>query len=524
MRSFGAAVGALILAIWSIAPALADERVLRLIAPSEVETLDPHLRTWAAERIVTTMMLDGLTREDVNGDPAPAGAKSWDISADGRQYTFHLRPDVRFSDGRPVTADDFVYAFRRHVDPKTGSQSTSAVESIQHARDCLSGKLPPDALGVTAVDDQTLVVMLSHPSPFFLNWATLLIPLEHEDIARWGAGWTEPGHMASNGPFVLAAFHRGGTIELVRNPTYWNAANIRLDRIKLIVAPGHSAARQMFAAGEIDAINLTDDEVKAERATLGDQMKMQPLNRIAYYFFNMTTGPLAEQQGLRRALALSFETEAVARKLAMQTGEPANSLIPRSFPAYAHPRLDFASHPMADRLAEARRLYGEAHYGPQRPLTVNLVEGSSKRCQVVADLWRANLGPDIHCTIIEDDAARLAAYRRGEFDMGLMVENAAAPDPLELLESFQSSSPNPGNAGHYQNATFDDLLRQADGSADFLSRAEKLARAERMLLDDLPAIPIAYGRIAYIVSPRIKGFRVLPSRSLFVDGVTIETP
>ena len=524
MRSFGFALSALILAIGSAASATAAERVLRLIAPSEVETLDPHLRTWAAERTVTTMMLDGLTREDANGDPAPAGAATWDISADGRKYVFHLRPGAEFSDGRPITAEDFVYAFRRYVDPKTGSQSTGAIESVLHAHDCLSGKLPPEALGVAAADDQTLVVTLSHPSPFFLNWATLLVPLERQVIERWGIAWTEPGHMVSNGPFVLADFHRGGTIELAKNPRYWTAGNIQLDRIKLIVPPNHHAAQEMFAAGESDELNLTDEEVRAQAAALGDRLKMQPLNRIVYYFFNLSSGPLAEQHSLRRALALSFEPEVLARRLATQTAEPASSLIPRSFPAYAHPRLDFAGRPIADRLAEARRIYAEAHYGPQRPLTLVLIDSNAKRCQIAADLWRVALGAKIECTTIEDDSARFQAYRRGAFDMGLMIENAAAPDPLELLESFQGTPLNPGNAGHYQNPAFDDLLRQADGSADFLARAEKLARAERVLFDDLPAIPISYGRVAYVVSPRIRGFRVLPSRSLFVDGVTIESP
>jgi ABC-type oligopeptide transport system substrate-binding subunit len=524
LRRYCFAFGTLIFAIFLATPASADERVLRLAAPNEVETLDPHLHTWAAERIVTTMMLDGLTREDANGEPAPAGAASWDVSADGRRYVFHLRPEARFSDGRPVTAQDFVYAFRRYVDPRTHSRSTSAIESVLHARDCLSGKLPPDALGVEATDSLTLTVTLSHPSPFFLNWATLLVPLEQAVVERWGDAWTEPDHMVSNGPFILSRFQRGGTIELARNPNYWNKDHIQLDRILLVVPPNRDAIQGMFDQGALDAMNLTDDQVMQQRATLGDRLKIQPLNRIAYYVFNLRTGPLAEQADLRRALALTFEPEALARQLSVQTAEPANSLIPRNFPAYAHPRLDFAARAMTDRLAEARRLYAELHYGADRPLVVNMVESSGKRCELVADMWRSALGVQLQCSIIEDDAVRMDAYRRGDFDMGFLVENAAAPDPLELLESFQGVPLNASNVGHYENEAFDDLLHQADGSADFLSRAEKLARAERILLNELPAIPISYGRIAYVVAPRVKGFRVLPSRSLYVDGVTVEGP
>lgn len=524
MRRLGLALVTLTAGAWGGDAIAADDRVLRLATPPEVRTLDPHLRTWAAERIVTTMMLDGLSREDTNGDPIPGGAAAWDISSDGRRYVFHLRPDAQFSDGQPITADDYVYAFRRYVDPKTHSQSTGAIESVLHARDCLSGKLPPEALGVAATDSQTLTVTLAHPSPFFLHWATLLVPIERGLIEKWGEDWTAPGHMVSNGPFILADFQKTGAIDLVKNPHYWNASAIRLDRIKFIPVADHQRQLDMFAAGALDAINLTDDQVTEQRAKLGDQIKIQPLNRAAYYFFNMTNGPFADQPSLRRALALSLEPEVIARKLNAPTIEPANSLIPRNFPAYAHPRLDFAARPIADRLAEARRLYGEAHYGPQRPLAINLVESTRNRCQIVADMWKAALGAQVTCTIIEDDEARFAAYRRGDFDMGLMIEAAAAPDPLEILEGFQSTPENFGNIGHYHSTKFDDLLREATESADFLARAEKLARAERILLDDLPALPLAYSRTAYLVNPRIKGFRILPSRSMFVDGVTIDPP
>jgi oligopeptide transport system substrate-binding protein len=515
---------AALIAVGWYRPAAADERVLRIVTPLEVRTLDPYQRRWAAERVVTTMMLDGLTREDGNGDPVPGAAISWDISSDGRQYVFHLRPDAAFSDGKAVTASDFVYAFRRYVDPNTHSQSTGAIESVLHARDALSGRMSPDTLGVTATDSLTLTVTLAHPSPFFLHWATLLVPLESEAIERWHDKWTEPGHMVSNGPFIVSAFQPSGAIELVKNPKYWNATAIRLDRIKMIPVPDHAQALTMFNAGELDVLNLTDEQVADQRDALGDRIKIQPQNRVTYYFFNMASGPLADQPSLRRALALTFEPEVIARKLGTPTIEPANSIIPRNFPAYAHPRLDFAARPMADRLAEAHRLYAEAHYGPQRPLTISLVDGNRKRCQIVADMWKAALGVQVNCTIIPEDEARFSASSSGDYDMGLMSESAAAPDPLELLESFQSTPMNFGNIGRYRNAKFDALLGEAADSADFLARSEKLARAERIVLDDLPALPLAYYRVVYMVNPRVKGFRMLPSGSMFVDGASIEQP
>jgi oligopeptide transport system substrate-binding protein len=523
LRKSGLGLAALLMAVWC-GSAAAAEHVLRLGTPFEIVTLDPHLHTLAAERVVTTMMLDGLLREDATGEPMPAGAESWDISSDGRRYVFHLRPTAKFSDGRPVTADDYVYAFRRYVDPKTHSRSTGAIESILHARDCLTGKLPPDALGVTATDRLTLTVVLSHPSPFFLHWSPLLVPLERDVIERWGDQWTAPGHMVSNGPFTLAGLHPGGAVELVKNPSYWNEAAIRLDRIELI--PLHDRDQELaeFQAGRLDAVILAEDQIADQADRFTGQIKTQPVNRIAYYFFNLAKAPFTDQKGLRRALSLSLETETVARRLGSSTEEPANSFIPRNFSAYAHPRLDFAARPMAARLLEARRLYGEAHYGPEHPLSFNLVEGSQRRCQIVADMWKTALGAEVTCTIIENPQERFAAYRRGDFDVGLMIIAAAAPDPLELLESFQSLPFNPGSFGGYRSIKFDDLLLDAANSSDFLSRAEKLAQAERVLLDDLPAMPLAYSRVAYMVGPRVRGFRMLPSGSMFVDDVTFDDP
>jgi len=499
----------------------AAEHVLRLRLPGQSETLDPHLRHAVADRVLDTMMLDGLTREDATGAPVPAAATSWEISPDGRRYSFHLRPGATFSDGRPVTSADFLYAFRRLVDPKTASGGTDAILPVLHARDCLAGTLAPDALGVEAPDPMTLVITLDHADSFFTTWAAQLVPLERELIDRWGREWVQPGHMVSNGPFVLAAYTPHGDIRFVRNPTYWNAAKIRLDEVDFLAVDNGRTAQRMFQAGEMDVVSLSSEDAKDGKLLAGAQLHTAPLNRVTYLFFNMRQGPLAESLPLRRALALSLD-QPVIIKIQQTLDAPAFALVPSQFPDYPHPREDFADRAMPDRIAEARKLYAQAGYGPDRPLEFKFTYWDGKTCAALQEMWRAALGAKLTCEIFPDDNGLYGAYRTGQFELGGKGENAAVPDARNLLDSLRHAPPNPTeNEGDYANPRFNALLDQANETADPAAHAAKVAEAEQVLLADQAVIPVSFTLVAYATSPKVTGYRQLPSRSLFVDDVDV---
>ena len=502
--------------------AVAAERVLRLLNPGQPETLDPHLRHWVGERMMDTMLLEGLTREDAEGRPVPGAAVSWDVSADGLRYVFHLRPGAVFSDGHPVTAESFIYAFRRLVDPKTAAEATTAIEPVLHARGCLAGKLPPEALGVEAVDPLTLAITLEQPDPFFPALSVQLVPLEREVVEQWGRAWTLPEHMVSNGPFVLSEFVLHGNAGFTKNPRYWNAAKVHLDRVTFVIVDNSRTAQRMFAAGEIDAVDLTSEEFKDGGPLLGAELRLQPLNRVYYLFFNMRSGPLAESRALRRALALSLDYETLSTKILKSLSEPAYALVPNIFPDYPHPREDFADLPMAERIAEAQRLYAEAGYGPDHPLEFRLVLPDRKSCAAIQEMWRAALGAHAICDIIQDDHGAQQAFETGQFDLAGTGDNASAPDPLLLLGDFRGELRAKTNDGYYRSTVYDGLLNVAENTADPAARAAKLAKAERLLLDDQAVIPMTFSRSAYAVSPRVHGYRALASRTLFIDGVTVD--
>jgi oligopeptide transport system substrate-binding protein len=498
----------------------AQERVLHLPAPGQPESLDPHHIHFAADRILGTILLEGLTREDADGKPAPGVAASWDVSADGLVYTFHLRPGATFSDGHPLTADSFVYAMRRFVDPKTASETTSAIEPVRHARECLGGKLPPEALGVEARDPLTLAVTLERPYPFFPALAGQLVPLEREVVERWGRAWTQPEHMVSNGPFTLAEYVLHGNIVFAKNPRYWNAAKIHLDRVTFASVDNSRTAQRMFQAGELDAIGLGSDEFKDGGPLPGAQLRLQPVNRISYLFFNMRSGPIAEKRSLRRALALSLDQDVLV-KILKSTFEPAYAMVPSIFPDYPHPREDFAGWPMTVRLDEARRLYAEVGYGAEHPLEIKAVLGDKKACVTIQEMWRTALGVHAECDI-EDDHGAEEAYKTGQFDLGDNGDSFPVPDPYKILNDFRGEPLGAENDAHYKSAAYDALLTRVENSTDPAVRTAKLGEAERVMLDDQAFIPISFSSVAYAVSPRVHGYRLLASRALFLDDVTID--
>lgn len=499
----------------------AQDRVLRLLNPGQPESFDPVHRHFAADRVLGTILLEGLTREDGDGNVVPGGATAWEVSPDGLRYVFHLRSNAKFSDGHPVTAEDFVYAARRWVDPKTASEATSAIAPVLHARDCLGGKLPPEAVAVAATDPLTLLVTLEHPDPFFPALAGQLVPLEHAVVERWGRAWTLPEHMVSNGPYTLASFVLHGDISLVKNPYYWNAEKIRLGRVDFITVDMARTAQRMFQAGEIDAIALSSVDFKTGGPLPGSQLKLQPINRIAYLFFNMRSGPLAENRSLRRALALALDQDALVNKVEKAVDQPAFAMVPAIYPNYPHPREDFADRPIADRIAEARRLYADAGFGPDHPLMVKAVLGDRRLCGTIQDMWRTALGFLAECDVSNDHGAE-EAYRTGQFDVGDNGDGGPVPDPYKILNDFRGQPVGEENTGHYNSPDYDALLAAAQDAPDANSRSEKLAEAEHILLNDQAFIPLSFSSVAYAVSPRVHGYRLLASRALYLDDTTVD--
>jgi ABC-type oligopeptide transport system substrate-binding subunit len=308
---------------------------------TEVQTLDPGLARGQPEHRVTLALFEGLTTYDPKTcDPRPGTAERWDVSPDGRTYTFHLR-DASWSDGRKVVAQDFVYAWTRVLNPATPTDYAHLLYFIKGAESYHSKKAPDAAsVAVKAKDDRTLVVELEHPTPFFPELCAFFVyaPVRKDVLEKHGAEWTRPENFVGNGPFRLKAWRTADSITVEKSPTYWNAAKVRQPRIKFLPIENRSTAWSLYKEGTIDFVTTLPLEQIEEIVKRPDYRGSTYLATY-YYSFN-TTDPALKDKRVRKALALAVDRDILTQKITKQGQKPAFHIVPPIFEAYKSPRLD----------------------------------------------------------------------------------------------------------------------------------------------------------------------------------------
>jgi oligopeptide transport system substrate-binding protein len=489
----------------SAGPASAAARVLHVMLRNEPTTFDPPLINSAQDFEIMWEVLEGLTGHDADGHVVPGAAESWEVSSDGRLYTFHLRDDAQWDDGVTVTADQFVAAARRWIDPKTASGYTTPIESVENAQAIQRGGKAPEELGVSAPDPHTLIIRLVRPDPYLLDTlADYLMPIRPDLIERWGRGWTRPGHMPSNGPFQLSEWVPQGHVTLVRNPHYRAAARVRLDRIEFtLVDP--EAALKMYTTQEMDLVRLPPQQYREAMKVSPDAVSAEPTSGNLYLQLNLATGPLTDRR-TRRALALALDQRTLYTTIAPGAAQPAFSLIPALLRPPGAVDADYIDRPMPDRIAEAKRLMAEAGYAPDHRASLSLTYPTDRYGiipQAMQKMWETALPVQVKLVGEEFQAW---INDRTNFDMSLDGVGLG-DDPLAYVSAFRSDRPGEFTIPGYENAAMNALLDQAENQIDLAARSDLLARAEALLLADQPVIPIGSQLIDRLVSPRLQGWR-----------------
>jgi oligopeptide transport system substrate-binding protein len=480
---------------------------------SDPDTLDPALSaaTWE-EHIIDDVMV-GLVANDAMGNPTPALATSWETSKDGLTWTFHLR-DAQWSDGHPVTADDFVYGMQRVVDPKLASQYASLLYVVVNAEAINGGKAPLDSLGVKALDPHTVQIKLVHPAPYLLQIAkhTVMMPAPRWVVEKTHGRWAEPGNFVSTGPFVLTEWKLGDHITAVKNPRFYDAASVCLDEVKYFPIEDKISAERRVRAGEID-LNGQNGILTSRIPYLRrpDQIPAYVHTNSSlsteYLQFNIQGVPAFRDVRVRQALTMAIDRDFIADKLLLGGFKPANTFVPPGTADYTTVEPPYwASWPLARRQAEARRLLKEAGYGPGRPLKVTLDERGTAELfwptSIQAD-WRT-IGVDAALTKEETQVA-YADFQAGNFNIASAGWVADYNDPMTFLDLLRTGG-GLQNYGHYSNPEYDRLIDQANAEPDLDKRAAILARAEHLMLVDAPNVPIAFTINYSLVNPDVTGW------------------
>ena len=395
---------------------------MRGVGP-DPDSLDPQKARGSEAQAIVRDLCEGLTTLDHHADAAPGVARSWSVSADGRTWTFTLRPEARWSNGDPVVAADFVAGLQRLVNPATASAYAQYIDVIANTNDIVTGKKPPQALGVAAPDDSTVVVTLSSPAlylPALLSHPSTC-PVHRPTLARYADGFARAGVMVSDGAFVLQEWVQGSYIQATRNHHYWNDAATRLDGVKYLPIPDENAELARYRGGELQVTAVVPrgqfDWIKAH---LSDQLHVAPQLTTYNYGFNLRRAPFRDNPKLRRALSMVIDREMLVERV-LRVGElPAYGWVPPGVDNYTSQSFDYRGEPMAARIAEAQRLYGEAGYSRSRPLSFelryNAGEVHTKLAVAIASMWKEALGVDVRLTQVEFKSL-LQDIDRGDVDV-----------------------------------------------------------------------------------------------------------
>jgi oligopeptide transport system substrate-binding protein len=486
----------------------AGEIVLNRGNGAEPKSLDPAVIDGIWEGQIAGDMLLGLTTEDASSHPIPGAAESWETSDDGLTWTFHLR-DHTWSDGVPVTAEDFVFAWRRILDPNSAAPYAYYLYPIRNARDVNTGKQPETALGVEARDAKTLVVRLDHPLPFMIEFLThqSMYPVPRHAVEAKGAEWSRPGNFVSNGAYVLTKWVPNDRVTLVKNPRFYDAANVKIDVVNYYPTPDGDAALRRLRAGELDTQDpIPPLQIDFLRANMPDALKITPTLTIAYASINLTHKPLDDVR-IREALNLAVERETLVERILKLGDLPAYNLVPPGTANYpGGVAMRFKNMPFEQRLARAQQLMRAAGYSPERPLRISLSTTTNvvtrQTIAPLQEMWRKIY---VDLEVIQSDAqVNYQKLEDGDFDLGIAGWIADYNDPSNFLDVLRTGGGN--NYSRYSNPRFDALLDDAAAERDLLKRGEMLAQAEQMMLDEYPMVFIRFMTQPAIAQPYVKGW------------------
>jgi len=494
-----------------VAAILAETQELHRGNGEEPQTLDPHRAEGVPTANILRDLFEGLTTTAADGRIVPGAAGRWDISRDGMTYTFYLRSDARWSNGDPVTAGDFVFSFRRSVDPDTAAVYGRMLAPIENARAILAGELPPERLGVEALNDRTVQIRLDDPTPYFLGLLThaSTYPVHGPTLARHGDDFVLPGNLVSNGAFRLIEWVPRSRITLEPNAHYHGADRVILERVVFYPIEDENTEFQRFRVGDLD----WTDQVPSNQfgwlsANLPEALAVSPWFGTYFFGFNLTRPPFEEAPGLRRALTLAIDRGILTDKVTRFGEIPTFTLVPDGLPDYDPPRPDYAGWTQAAREAEARRLYAEAGYGDSRPLEVelryNTSENHRKIAVAIAAMWKQVLG--VRTRLINEEFRVFLQNRQLRrvtevFRAGWIGDYQ---DAFTFLELFHSGHRR--NDSGYDNPRYDRLLEQIATERIPARRRNLMVEAERILLADQVVLPVYTYVTKRLVDPLLKGW------------------
>lgn len=479
---------------------------------TEPQGLDPHVVTGVQEFNIISALLEGLVNEDPKTlEPMPGAAESWTISEDHKTYIFKMREGAKWSNGDPVTANDFVYSWKRLITPGLASEYAYQLFYLENAEKYYKGEIDDfNEVGVKAVDDMTLEVKLKNPVPFFLSllFHHSLFPVHRGTIEKFGkidsrvSKWTLPGNFVGNGPFVLKKWELNQIIVVEKNPLYWNASIVKLEEIHFYPIDNEQTEERMFRSGRLHVTNtIPPEKISVYKEKSPEFLKIDPYMGTYYYLLNTLRKPFDDPR-VRKALAMSIDRNQIVEKITKGGQMPAYAFTPPDTMGFT-PKTAIPYD-----IEAARKLLAEAGYPdgigfPESELIYNTLESHRKIAVAIQQMWKKALNIDITLSN-QDWKVFLDTQRTMDFSISRASWIGDYPDPNTFLDMWVTDGGN--NHTGWSNKKYDDLITKAAETIDREERYGYFQQAEEVLAEEVPIIPIyTYTRV-YLLRPEVKGW------------------
>ncbi len=479
---------------------------------AEPAELDPQIVTGVTEHHTIMAFLEGLVTEDpVDLHPVPGVAERWDVSEDGRVYTFHLRKDAKWSNGDPVTAQDFWESYRRILTPTLASEYAYMHFVVTNAEAFNQGRITDfDQVGYKVLGDHTFQIRLASPTPYFLSllnhtsWFPVHLPTVRKHGLPYVRGnkWTRPGHHVGNGPFVLDEWRVNTVIVAKKSPTYWGRDTVRLNEIRFYPIDSADTEERAFRSGQLHVTEtLPLSKIEVYRNRQPEVLRVDPYLGVYFYRLNVTKPPLNDKR-VRQALSAAMDRTALVEKVARGGQRPAYHFTPPGTAGY------YSRAKVSGDLAAARKLLAEAGYPegkgfPKVELLFNTSEAHRAIAEAIQQMWKVNLGVEVQL-VNQEWKVYLDSQHALNYQICRAAWIADYVDPNSFLDMFLTGGGN--NDTGWSNAEYDGLIAAASREAHPAKRMEIFQRAEALLLDEMPVIPIYFYTRVNLRRPEAKGW------------------
>lgn len=485
-----------------------NDETVRYALESEPATLDPAKSTALSESNVELALFEGLTRLDEYENPQPAAAKSWEISPDGTEYTFHLRDNLYWNDGTKLTAQDFEYAWKRVLDPNTASENAYMMYPLNNGEEFFKQEVSVDDVGVKAIDEKTLYVKLKAPVTYFLNLTAFhaYYPVPRHVVEKDPEIWAANDKIVSNGPFVLTHWIHSNQLQFIKNDKYWDKDKVKLETMQWPISESQSTRVSMVESGQAN-ITVEPPISEQDRLTKEGLFKMSPYLGSYYYSFNTKKAPF-DNPLVRKAFSMAVDREMLVNNVIKGGKEPAYAWVP---PGLTNPvtKKDFrqeGGNLVTYDVQKARELLAEAGYPDGKglpPITIlyNTNEMHKAVAEVIQDMWKKNLNVEVEL-LNQESKVYLDARNTGNFQVARASWVGDYADPMTFMDVYLDEN----NDGQYHNPIYNNLIRTAQNSNNQEIRMQAMHDAENILMNDAVVLPIYYTTQPYVAQPYVKNY------------------